>query len=64
MKAALRGLTHRFWAVPLLFAVAAAALALGVTAIDDSLDTALACRSCSPVAQRARAPCSRRSSPR
>jgi uncharacterized membrane protein len=41
VKAALRGLTHRFWAVPLLFAVAAAVLALGVTAIDDSLDTSL-----------------------
>ena len=41
MKAALRSLTHRFWAVPLLFAIAAAALALAVTAIDDSLDTSL-----------------------
>lgn len=41
MKATLRGLTKRFWAVPLLFAVGAGILALGVTAIDDSLDTSL-----------------------
>lgn len=41
MKAAVRSLTHRFWAVPLLFAVAAAVLALGVTAIDESLETSL-----------------------
>lgn len=41
MRAALRSLTHRFWAVPLLFALAAALLALGMTAIDESLDTDL-----------------------
>lgn len=41
MKATLKGLAHRFWAIPLLFALAASALALGVTAIDDSLDTSL-----------------------
>ena len=41
MTAALKGLTHRFWAIPLLFAMAATLLALGVTAVDDSLDTSL-----------------------
>ncbi len=41
MRAALRSLTHRFWAVPLLFAIAASLLALGLTAIDESLDTDL-----------------------
>ena len=34
-------LAHRFWAIPLLFALAASLLALGVTAVDDSLDTSL-----------------------
>ncbi len=41
MKATLKGLAHRFWAIPLLFAIAASLLALGVTAVDDSLDTSL-----------------------
>lgn len=41
MRAVLRGLTHRFWVLPLLCAVAAAALALGVTSLDESLDTSL-----------------------
>ena len=41
MKAALRALTHQFWAIPLLFAVASIVLALGVTAVDASLDTDL-----------------------
>lgn len=41
MKAPLKALTHRFWAIPLLFAVAASLLALGVTAVDESLDTSL-----------------------
>jgi uncharacterized membrane protein len=41
MKATLKALTHRFWAIPLLFAIAASLLALGVTAVDDSLDTSL-----------------------
>jgi uncharacterized membrane protein len=41
VKATLRDLTKRFWAVPLLFAVGAGVVALGVTAIDDSLDTSL-----------------------
>ena len=41
MKARLRSLAHRFWAVPLLFAIGATLLALGVTAIDDSFDTSL-----------------------
>lgn len=39
MKAALRDVMHRFWALQLLFAIAAAALALWLTALDDSLDT-------------------------
>ncbi|WP_211254650.1 DUF2254 domain-containing protein [Knoellia aerolata] len=34
-------MSHRFWAIPLLFAIAAVLLALGVTAIDDRLDTSL-----------------------
>lgn len=41
MKSALKGLAHRFWAVPLLFAITASLLALGVTALDESLDTSL-----------------------
>lgn len=41
MKSTLRALAHRFWAIPLLFAVVASLLALGVTAVDDSLDTSL-----------------------
>ncbi|MEO7269859.1 MAG: DUF2254 domain-containing protein [Knoellia sp.] len=41
MKATLRALAHRFWLIPLLFAVAAILLALGVTAVDASLDTSL-----------------------
>ena len=41
MKATLKALTHRFWAIPLLFAIAASLLALAVTAIDESLDTSL-----------------------
>ncbi|WP_200942641.1 DUF2254 domain-containing protein [Knoellia sp. Soil729] len=41
MKAKLRSVARRFWAVPLLFAIGATLLALGVTAIDESLDTSL-----------------------
>jgi uncharacterized membrane protein len=41
VKATLKGLAHRFWAIPLLFALAASAVALAVTAIDESLDTSL-----------------------
>ena len=41
MKSALKALADRFWAVPMLFAVAASLLALGMTAIDESLDTSL-----------------------
>jgi uncharacterized membrane protein len=41
LKAAVKGLAHRFWAVPLLFAIAASLLALAVTAVDESLDTSL-----------------------
>jgi uncharacterized membrane protein len=37
----LRALGQRFWALPLLFAIAASALGLGLTAVDDSLDTSL-----------------------
>ena len=39
MSGTLRALAHRFWAIPLVFAVAAILLALGVTAVDESLDT-------------------------
>lgn len=41
MKATLKGLAHKFWAIPLLFAIAASLLALGVTSVDESLDTSL-----------------------
>ena len=41
MKAALTALTHRFWAIPLLFAFGASLLALAVTAVDESFDTSL-----------------------
>ena len=41
MKSSLKALADRFWAVPLLFAIAATALALGVTSVDESLDTSL-----------------------
>ena len=41
MKGSLRALGQRFWALPLLFAIAASALGLGLTAVDDSLDTSL-----------------------
>ena len=41
VTSALKGLAHRFWAVPLLFAITAVLLALGVTALDESLDTSL-----------------------
>ncbi len=37
----LRALGRQFWALPLLFAVAASGLALGLTAVDDSLDTSV-----------------------
>jgi uncharacterized membrane protein len=39
MRQAVKGLGQRFWAVPLVFAVGAAALALVATAVDESLDT-------------------------
>ncbi len=41
MRATVRGLVHRFWVIPLVFAVAASLLALGVTVVDESLDTSL-----------------------
>ena len=41
MRPALKSLAHRFWAVPLVFAITASLLALGVTALDESLDTSL-----------------------
>lgn len=41
MKAALRALTHRFWLLPLLFALGATLLALGLTAVDEALGTSL-----------------------
>ena len=41
MTATIRALAQRFWAIPLLFAVAATVLALGLTAVDESLDTSL-----------------------
>jgi uncharacterized membrane protein len=41
MMSALKALADRFWAVPMVFAVAASLLALGVTAVDESLDTSL-----------------------
>lgn len=41
VRAAIRSLMQRFWALPLLFAVGATALALALTALDESLETAL-----------------------
>lgn len=41
MKAWFLDLASRFWAVPLLFAVGATVLGLGLTSLDESLDTSL-----------------------